>query len=94
MIATAAPVVDVATETLVGKAESPPDKPTADDVFLVELDIVIATVARMPFAITFEFTPQATHFRLPAVLLQEIDLIALVVADPGFTLTDEKSVVE
>ena len=94
MIVTEAPVVDVATEALLGKAESPFDKLTADEVFFVEADIVIVTVARMPFAIAFEFTPQATHFRPPAVLLQEIDLPAAVAAAPADTLTDEKSVVE
>lgn len=93
-IVTAAPMVDVATEALLGKADSPLDKLTTDEVFLVEPDIVIDTVARMPFAITFEFTPQATHFRLPVALLQEIDLPAAVAAAPAATLTDEKSVVE
>jgi hypothetical protein len=94
MILTAAPVVDVGTEALLDKAESPPDKLTAEEVFLVEPDIVIATVARMPFAIAFEFTPQATHFLVPAALLQETDLLAAVAAAPGATFTDEKSVVE
>jgi hypothetical protein len=59
-----------------------------------EPDIVIETVARTPFAIVFEFTPQATHFRLPAVLLQEIDLLAAFAAVPAAIVTDEKSVVE
>jgi hypothetical protein len=94
MMVTEAPVVAVATEALLGKAESPPDKLTADEVFLVEPDIVIDTVARTPFERPVAFRPQATHFRLPAVLLQEIDLLAAVAAAPGVTLTDEKSVVE
>ena len=87
-------MVDVATEALLGKAERPFDKLTAEDVFLVEPDIVRDTFARTPFEMAFEFRPQATHFRLPAVLLQEIDLMAAVAAAPTDTLTDEKSVVE
>ena len=91
---TTAPVVDVATEVLLGKADRPFDKLTAEEVFLVEPDIVIDTVARTPLEIAFAFRPQATHFALPAVLLQEIDLLAAVAAAPTATLTDEKSVVE
>jgi hypothetical protein len=87
-------VVEVASEVLLGKAERPLAKPTTDDVFLVELAIVIETVARTPLAMAFGLTPQATHFRLPAVLLQEIDLPAVAAAAPTPTLTDEKSVVE
>ena len=91
---TTALVVDVATEVLLGKAERPFDKLTAEEVFFVEPDIVMDTVARTPFEITFGFTPQATHFLLPAVLLQEIDLLAAVATVPGVTVTDEKSVIE
>jgi hypothetical protein len=95
MMVTEAPVVDVATEALLGKAESPPDKLTADEGFLVEPEIVIDTVARTPLTIGFAFTlPQATHFLLPTALLQEIDLLATVATVPGVTVTDEKSVVE
>ena len=91
---TAAPVVDVATEVLLGKADRPFDKLTAEEVLLVEPDIFIDTVARTPFEIAFAFGPQATHFALPAVLLQEIDLLAAVAFAPAATVTDEKSVVE
>ena len=93
-IVTPAPVVDVATEVLLGKADRPFDKLTTEEVFFVVADIVKDTFARTPFDMAFEFRPQATHFRLPAVLLQEIDLLAAVATAPGATLTDEKSVVE
>ena len=91
---TTEPVVDVATELLLGKADRPFDKLTAEEVFLVEPDIFIDTVARTPFATAFAFRPHATHFALPAVLLQEIDLLAAVAFAPAATVTDEKSVVE
>jgi hypothetical protein len=87
-------VVDVGTEALLGNAERPFTKATVDEVLLVELEIVIDTVARTPFATAVEFRPQAAHFWLPAVLLQEIDLLAAVAAAPATTLTEEKSVVE
>ena len=91
---TAAPVVDVATEVLPGKADRPLDIPTAEEVFLVEPDIFIDTVARTPLVIPLAFRPQATHFVLPAVLLQETDLLAAVATAPAATVTVEKSVVE
>jgi hypothetical protein len=43
-----APVVDVATEVLLGKADRPFDKLTAEEGFLVELEIFIDMVARTP----------------------------------------------
>ena len=55
---TTEPVVDVATEVLVGKADEadrPFDKLTAEEVFLVEPEIVIDTVARTPFELAFAF---------------------------------------
>lgn len=90
-------MVDVGIELLVGKvdeADRPFDKLTAEEVFLVEPEIVIDTVARTPFELAFAFRPQATHLALPAVLLQEMDLPAAVAAGPSATVTDEKSVVE
>jgi hypothetical protein len=94
---TTEPVVDVATEVLVGKADEadrPFDKLTAEEVFLVEPAIFIDTVARTPLEIAFAFRPQTTHLALPAVLLQEIDLWAVVATAPAATVTVEKSVVE
>jgi hypothetical protein len=87
-------VVDVVTELLLGKADRPFDKLTGEEVFLVEPEIVIDTVARTPLEIAFAFRPQATHFALPAVLLQEMDLWAAVATAPAATVTAEKSVVE
>jgi hypothetical protein len=87
-----APVVDVATEVLLGKADRPFDKLTAEEGLLVELEIFIDMVARTPLEIAFEFRPHAMHLGLPAVLLHEIDLLVAVAAAPAATLTDEKSV--
>ena len=52
---TTEPVVDVATEVLLGKADRPLDILTAEEVFLVEPDIFIDTEARTPLEIAFAF---------------------------------------
>jgi hypothetical protein len=67
---------------------------TAEDVSGVELDIVRAIVAIVPFAIVEEFIPQRIQVRLPAIPLQEIALPAAVAALAAVTETAEKSVVE
>jgi hypothetical protein len=93
-IVTVLPVVDVATEALLARADRPLVILTTEEMLLEEADIVIETVASTPLAITFELTPQTTHFRVPAVVVQETDLPAAVAAAPADMLTDEKSVEE
>jgi hypothetical protein len=66
----------------------------ADDVFSVEGEIVSVTVATTPLAIVLELTPQSTHIKLPVLVLQEICLLAAVVAAPAVTEADVKSTVE
>jgi hypothetical protein len=63
-------------------------------VFKVEFEIVRAIVATLPFDIVVEFMPQRRQVGLPAVLLQEIDLLAAVAAAPAVMVTAEKSEVE
>jgi hypothetical protein len=88
------PAVDVVIASPVGVADKPLVNSTTEEVFFVELDMVNDRVARTPFEIVLEFTPKTIHFRLPATLLHEIDLLAAVAAGPAVKLREEKSVVE
>jgi hypothetical protein len=55
---------------------------------------VTATVARTPFAITFEFAPEAMQVYMPEPPAQSIDFAAAVAAGPGATTTFAISVAE
>jgi hypothetical protein len=91
---TVLPVAVVVKAVLSRAAAAPPTSATEEEVFSVDAEIVSATVATTPFEIVLELTPQSTHVELPALLLQEICLLAAVAAAPAVTVADVKSTVE
>jgi len=66
----------------------------ADEVCVVELEMVRAIVATTPLAIVLEFIPEITQVETPATLLQLIVFPAAVAAAPTETVRALKSVVE
>jgi hypothetical protein len=93
-IVTAPLALEAAKDAPVESAAAALESWTGDDVLVVELEIVRATVATTPSEMAVEFIPQTMHFRTPAAVLHEIDLFVLVAAGPAATLADEKSVGE
>ena len=64
-----------------------------DDVSLVDLDTVRATVATIPSGITVSFNPDTMHCAVPEELAQVTDLFAPVATGPAAIVIEEKSTV-
>lgn len=87
-------VVDVSIEPF-AMIETPLVKPIVEEVSVVVLEIVSATVATTPLGIEFVLLPDTTQVETPAVaLLQAIDFEAEVAAAPADTVIALKSFVE
>lgn len=64
-----------------------------EDVSIVEVDTVRATVATMPSGIVASFNPDTMHCAVPAELAQVTDLFAPVATGPAAIEIAEKSAV-
>jgi hypothetical protein len=91
MMVTIPALAEVANDAAIGSAALASENWTADDVLVVELDKVRETFATTPFEIGVAFRPHRTQCEVPGMLLQEIDLLAVVATGPAVTLADEKS---
>jgi hypothetical protein len=90
-IVTVLPVVEVGIAKPGNDADTPLETWIAEDVSVVEPEIVKASVATTPFAMALELIPETTHLETPDVLLQLIDFPAAVAAAPAVTTSALKS---
>jgi len=91
---TVPPLADVAIAPPCASAATLLANWTREEVFVVELDTSSDIVATTPFKIGVQLGPHSTQVVAPGLLLQAIDLFAVMATGPAVTSADEKSTVE